>query len=155
MQHLPRPNQLPPETSLPGLKPTTGNLLFSSRLLQTTLTLLNAMAKLAQTGSNRTCWPLLTTGYNTPAATGRPMRLYISAHKKLIFTLLKTTRLRSMSVSSVEICYTYLNRIVPMCVHILADSSINTFYLGNFAFILHALAWTDQCSGNRDCISRQ
>jgi hypothetical protein len=25
-------------------------------------------------------------------------------------------------VANVEICYTYLNRIVPKCVHILADS---------------------------------
>ncbi len=28
----------------------------------------------------------------------------------------------------VEICYTYLNRIVPKCVHILADSSINRLW---------------------------
>jgi len=26
----------------------------------------------------------------------------------------------------VDICYTYLNRIVPKCVHILADSSTNS-----------------------------
>ncbi len=30
-----------------------------------------------------------------------------------------------LPLEPVEICYTYLNRIVPKCVHILADSSIN------------------------------
>jgi len=29
---------------------------------------------------------------------------------------------RRIYVPSVEICYTYLNRIAPKCVHILADS---------------------------------
>jgi len=31
----------------------------------------------------------------------------------------------------VEICYTYLNRIVPKCVHILADSSNNKMILND------------------------
>ncbi len=30
-----------------------------------------------------------------------------------------------------------------------------SFYSDNFAFILHALAWTNQCLSNQDCISRQ
>ncbi len=31
----------------------------------------------------------------------------------------------------VEICYTYLNRIVPKCVHILADSYNNTLLIAS------------------------
>jgi len=58
-----------------ALNPTHGILLLSAKLLQTTLILLAAIAKLAQTGSSLTCLPLLMTGYNTPAATGKAIKL--------------------------------------------------------------------------------
>lgn len=41
------------------LKPTNGSLLLRSKLLDTTLTLLIAIARLAHTGSSLTCPPLL------------------------------------------------------------------------------------------------
>jgi hypothetical protein len=42
--------------------PRPGNLLLSKRLLQTTLILLNAIARAAHTGSSLTCLPLLLIG---------------------------------------------------------------------------------------------
>jgi hypothetical protein len=42
-------------STFPPLNPNPGTLLLKSRLLQTTLTLLNAIARLAQTGSSLTC----------------------------------------------------------------------------------------------------
>jgi len=58
-----------------ALNPTPGSLLLMRRLLHTTLTLLNAMATLAQTGASLKCEPLLTTGYKTPAAMGKAIML--------------------------------------------------------------------------------
>ena len=69
--HPHQPDHLPHSRN-----PTPGILVLKSKLLPTTLTLLNAIASAAHAGSRRTCDPLpVLIGYNTPAATGRAIIL--------------------------------------------------------------------------------
>ena len=90
----------PSTTTALSLNPIPGIPLLSANELITTLILLNAIAKLAHTGSSLTCCPPLLTGYNTPAATGTANTLYTSAHPKLNMIRRNTARLSPSRVST-------------------------------------------------------
>lgn len=64
------PSPTPQISIFLSLNPNPKIELLNASELSTTLMLLNAMARLAHTGSRRTCSPLLVIGYSTPAATG-------------------------------------------------------------------------------------